>query len=248
MEIVRSLFVWLFSIIFVTILFPVTALIFIISYPFDNERAIVHWWLTFQGVVLCRCNLLWKIKVEGREKALNGETYVIISNHQSILDILLITSLRFRIRWISKIENFSVPILNWSMRMAKYIPVDRGNKESKEVMMEESIRTLKKGISIMMFPEGTRSKDGRIMDFKKGAFQMALNTGRPILPILIDGTGKVLPKKGIIFSGGYLLKIRLMDPVYPQSFSSSDPEELASFFRHKMKTALSEMHRETHNK
>jgi 1-acyl-sn-glycerol-3-phosphate acyltransferase len=241
MDIFRSLLFWFFSITFAILMFPLTVLIWLFSFPFDNERIPVHWWLTYQGVVLGRCNFLWKIKIEGREKARKGETYVIISNHQSILDILLITSLRCRLRWISKIENFRVPLLNWSMKMAKYIPVERGNPDSKIVMMEEAVRTLNKGISIMMFPEGTRSVDGNMMDFKKGAFQLAIMTGKPILPVIIEGTGKVLPKKGIIFSGGQLLKIKILDPVYPASFSTDDPEELASRFKKRMESALDEM-------
>jgi 1-acyl-sn-glycerol-3-phosphate acyltransferase len=244
MELLRSLFVWFFSVLFVILMFPLTFLIWSFNYPFDRECIIVHWWLNFQGIVLTRFNLLWKLKIEGREKAKKDETYVIISNHQSILDILLITCLRLRLRWISKIENFRIPILNWSMKMAKYIPIDRGNPESKAVMMEEAIRSLKQGISIMMFPEGTRSKDCTIQDFKKGAFEMALSTKKPILPVIIDGTGKVLPKKGIIFSGGYLLRVNVLDPVYPESFGITDPEELASKFRKIMETALNEMRRE----
>jgi 1-acyl-sn-glycerol-3-phosphate acyltransferase len=246
MDMIRSVFVWVTSILFIILMFPITIIIWLVSTPFDHEHITVHWWLNYQGVVLSRCNLLWKIKIEGREKAKKNETYVIISNHQSILDILLITCLRYRLRWISKIENFSIPLLSWSMRMARYIPIERGNPESKVIMMEESIRTLKQGISIMMFPEGTRSKDDRIMDFKKGAFQMAIITEKPVLPVIIDGTGKVLPKKGIIFSGGYLLTIKVLDPVYPQSFGTTDPEELASKFRKLMEVALNEMNNKPH--
>ena len=226
---------------FVILLFPFTLSIWLISLPFDREHLIVHWWLTFQGVVLCRCNLLWKIKTEGREIYKKGETYIIISNHQSILDILLITSLRFKLRWISKIENFKIPVLNWSMKMAGYIPIDRGNPDSKINMMEESLSSLKKGISIMMFPEGTRSKDDEIAAFKKGAFEMAIESGKPLLPIIIEGTGKVLPKKGIIFSGGYLLNIKILDPVYPTAFDTSDPEQLASKIRDLMVKKLAEL-------
>lgn len=241
MDIIRSLFVWICSVLFVILLFPVTFLIWLISLPFDKEHLLVHWWLTFQGIVLCRCNLLWKIKTEGRGKYKKGETYIIISNHQSILDILLITSLRFKLRWISKIENFRVPVLNWSMKMAGYIPIDRGNPESRVKMMEESLKSLNKGIPIMMFPEGTRSKDGSIATFKKGAFEMAIGAGIPLLPVIIDGTWKVLPKKGIIFSNGYLLNIKILDPVYPDAFGTSDPEQLASVIRDLMVTELNEL-------
>jgi 1-acyl-sn-glycerol-3-phosphate acyltransferase len=83
-----------------------------------------------------------------------------------------------------------LPVLGWYLRMADYITVNRGNKESKEEMMEKSYQCLKRGTSIMMFPEGTRSIDREIGFFKRGAFQLAIRTNRPILPLLIDGSVK----------------------------------------------------------
>ena len=87
--------------------------------------------------------------------------------------------------------------------MADYIIVDRGNEESKIEMLEKSYNCLKKGISIMIFPEGTRSADNEIGFFKRGAFQLALQANVPILPVLIDGTGDILPKHGLIFGSGH---------------------------------------------
>jgi 1-acyl-sn-glycerol-3-phosphate acyltransferase len=127
------------------------------------------------------------------------------------------------------------------MRMAKYIAVDRGNKESKAEMMEKSVESLRKGISIMMFPEGTRSRDGEIAPFKLGAFQLALMTDKSILPVIVDGTGGILPKHGLMFSSGNKLKIKVLDPVHPGTFGTADPEELASKFRSLMIDELKKM-------
>jgi 1-acyl-sn-glycerol-3-phosphate acyltransferase len=241
MDALMSLFVWIISIAFVIIMFPVTFVIWLLFWPFDYERAIVHWCLVLQGLVLSRLIPIWKIKIEGREKAQKNTTYVIISNHQSILDILILNCLRYRFIWISKIENYRVPIFGWYMRLAKYIAVDRGNKESKAEMLEKSVYCLKKGISIMIFPEGTRSTDREIGDFKLGAFQLALMTDKSILPVVIEGTGGVLPKHGLIFSRGHILKIKVLDPVHPGSFGTADPEELASKFRTLLSVELRKM-------
>jgi len=111
--------------------------------------------------------------------------------------------------------------------MADYITVDRGNEESKAEMLETSLRSLKKGVSIMIFPEGTRSPDKEIAFFKRGAFQLALQAEVPILPVLIDGTGDILPKHGLIFGSGYKIRIRVLDPVQPASFNTDNPEDLA---------------------
>ena len=170
---------------------------------------------------------IWKIKIEGREKAVKGTTYVIISNHQSLLDILMINCLRYKFKWISKIENFKVPIIGWYLRMADYIIVDRGNEDSKAEMLERSYKCLSKGISIMIFPEGTRSVNNEIGFFKRGAFQLAMQANVPVLPILIDGTGGILPKHGMVFGTGHKIRIRVLDPILPDSFDSDIPEALA---------------------
>jgi 1-acyl-sn-glycerol-3-phosphate acyltransferase len=209
------------------IMFPVTFLIWLLVLPFDHDRIVIHWLLVYQGLILSRIIPMMKIEIEGREKAVRGVTYVIISNHQSMIDILFLNSLRYRYKWISKIENMKVPVLGWYLRMADYITVNRGNEESKIEMLGKSYKCLKKGISIMIFPEGTRSKDKEIGFFKRGAFQLALEAGVPILPIVIDGTGGILPKHGFIFGNEYKIKIRVLDPVSPVSFGTGNAEELA---------------------
>ena len=234
MDTVISIFVWILGLSYAIILFPVSLIIWFLVYPFDHDRAVIHWWLVIQSNLLVRIVPLWKIRIEGREKAQKKTAYVIISNHQSILDILVMNCLKFGFRWISKIENYKVPIFGWYLRMAKYIAIDRGNKESKAEMLDKSALSLRKGISIMIFPEGTRSADREIGPFKLGAFQLALMADKPILPVLVDGTGGILPKKGLIFSGGHIIRIKILEPVNPGSFGTADPEELMTKFRSMM--------------
>jgi 1-acyl-sn-glycerol-3-phosphate acyltransferase len=231
MDTFRSLFTWIYGILFIVIMFPLTCLIWLVTYPFDKERKVVHSWLLFQGSFLARSCPIWTVSVEGREKISKQETYVIISNHQSILDILIINMLGNSFRWVSKAENARIPILGTSMKLARYIEFERGNKDSVIRMMDLARKTLEKNISIMMFPEGTRSSHGEPGMFKPGSFQLALDSGRPILPVILDGTGSVLPKKGHHFSGGHHLRLKVLDPVYPGSFGSDDPEVLAIRFR-----------------
>lgn len=244
MDILRSAGIWFVGIILIIVLFPVTLLVWLLTLPFDPARRITHAMLVFQGMVLAYAVPVWRIKMEGRKKADRKTTYVIISNHQSILDILLLNSLRYRYKWISKIENTKVPFVGWYLKMADYITVDRGNSESKEKMMTEALAVLKKGISLMIFPEGTRSPDSRIGFFKRGAFQLALTAGVPILPVLIEGTGGVLPKHGLIFGGFHRITIRVLDPVPPESFGTEDCDELAARFQIMMTDALSDLREE----
>ena len=243
MDILKSIAIWLVGITFIVVFFPVTFLVWLIVLPFDKNRTVTHWMLIYQAILISWLIPVWKIHVEGREKAVPGRTYVIISNHQSILDILIINCLRYRFKWISKIENMKRPILGWYLKMADYITVDRGDQESKEKMIEESYEYLKNNISIMLFPEGTRSPDREIKFFKRGAFQLAISADKPILPVLIDGTGGVLPKHGFIFGGFHNIIIRVLDPVDPSEFGTSDCDELALKFRVLMTDELNSLRR-----
>jgi len=227
MDILKSIIVWTIGICYVIVTFPLNLVLWVLSLPFDKERAIVHMFLTYESTILSFLIPIWKIHIEGREKAIKGTTYVIISNHQSILDILLLNRLRYNYKWISKIENFNVPFIGWYLKMAAYITVERGNEESKIGMLEKSYKCLQNGISIMIFPEGTRSLNNEIGFFKRGAFQLAMQANVPILPVLIDGTGGILPKHGLIFGSGHKIRIKVFDPINPADFGTDIPEELA---------------------
>ncbi len=234
MDIIKSVIFWFIGIIFLVGAFPVIFIAWLVTLPFDRERSVVHWILIYLAIIVSYSVPIWKIKIEGRKKAIPGTRYVIISNHQSILDILLLNCLRYRFKWISKIENMKMPFLGWYIRMADYITVNREDNESKEQMMVEAFNCLKKGISIMIFPEGTRSNDSELGFFKRGAFQLAISADTPILPVLIDGTGGVLPKHGLIFGGFHKIIIKVFDPVMPASFETDNCEELALKFREMM--------------
>lgn len=248
MDILKSIIVWLLGIAIMLVFFPITFIIWLLVLPFDKNRTVAHWLLVYLACAISYLVPIWRIHIEGREKAKPGTTYVIICNHQSILDILIIYCLRYRFKWISKIEVNSVPVLGWYLKMADYITVNRGDRESKDKMMAESYICLKKNISIMIFPEGTRSADNQISFFKRGAFQLAITTGNPILPVLMDGTGEVLPKHGIIFGGFHKIDIRVLDPVSPESFGTDDCDELAAKFQEMMKEELKKLRTERSSK
>jgi 1-acyl-sn-glycerol-3-phosphate acyltransferase len=241
MDIVKSLIVWIVGIFYLVILFPFTFLIWLLVLPFDRDRKVIHWILNYQSLIFTSVVPAWSAKSEGREKAVRKTTYVIISNHQSILDILFINSLRYSCKWISKIENYKIPFLGWYLQMAGYITVNRGDEESKIEMLDKSYRCLNRGISIMIFPEGTRSGDNEIGFFRRGAFQLAIQAKVPLLPIVLDGTGGILPKHGLVLGTGHHVKLRVLDPVLPESFGTDNPDELAQRMSDIMKANLNEM-------
>lgn len=245
MNVIKSLWVWLSSIVFIMLAFPVALLLWLISLLFDERRLMNNRWMVIQGIVLTRMSPFWKVITEGREKIDQNQAYVIVPNHQSLLDIVFFNMLRHRLRWVSKVEIFKVPLVGWEMRMVKYIELVRGNKSSVIKMMEECVRSLRDGISVVIFPEGTRSLTGAIGKFKTGAFQIAIKTDKPLLPVLIDGTGEIMPKKGgVIFRSRRVVRIRVLDPIFPGQFGTGNPEELAARVQALMVNAMDQLRSE----
>ena len=232
MNVLKSIAVWFIGLSFMIVMFPLTLIIWLLALPFDRERVVIHWILIYQSLFLAHLIPIWKIDIEGREKTVKGTTYVIISNHQSILDILLLNCLKYKFKWISKIENIKVPVLGWYLRMAGYITVNRGNEESKAEMFERSLNTLKRGISIMIFPEGTRSFNEKIQEFKSGVEIILKITQAPILPAVIQGNSKIFPKSRKIYS---LAALGTMNVIFGKIIS---PEEYLSYPRRKFMKAL----------
>lgn len=244
MNIIKSLWVWFSSIAFVLLAFPVSLILWLLALAFDRRRLMNNRWMVIQGIVLTKMSPFWKVITEGREKIDQKQAYIIVPTHQSMLDIVFFNMLRHRLRWVSKTEVFQVPVLGWEMKMVKYIELVRGNKSSVIRMMEKCVESLQDGISVVLFPEGTRSLTGAIGKFKTGAFQLAVKTDKPLLPVLIDGTGEILPKKGIIFGSRRTVRIRVLDPIFPGQFGTGDPEELAARVHSIMVAAMDEMRSE----
>src|SRR5256712_5695173 len=185
-----SLVFWLFLVASSIVLFPVAVLIWAVTAPFDRRRALLHRFTCFWASLYTWLNPAWRVRVEGRDRIRPDATYVIVANHQSLLDILVLFRLFVHFKWVSKIENFRVPFIGWNMWLNRYIKLRRGSRESVAHMMRACERTLARGSSIVMFPEGTRSRDGRLQPFKPGAFTIAQRTGVPILPIVVEGTAR----------------------------------------------------------
>ncbi len=223
----KSLIGWSVGIILLGLIFPFAFVLWLVSLPFDKNRRVIHTIINLNSFLIVHLIPLWKIKIEGKENVDKKRTYIIISNHQSILDILAINSLFFRFKWVSKIENLKVPVLGWYLRMADYIIIDRGNTDSRELLYNKANEFLRRGISIMMFPEGTRSLDCKIHAFKRGAFKLAIDNNVAILPILIDGTGGILPKKGKRIGSGHIIDLKVLDPIMPSDFGTTDCDKLA---------------------
>ena len=221
-----SLVFWTFLTTTSILLFPVAVVIWAVTAPFDRRRRLLHQFTCFWASLYTWFNPAWPVTIEGRERIDRETAYVMVANHLSLLDILVFFRLFTHFKWVSKIENFRIPWIGWNMRLNEYIPLKRGDKESIVQMLESCRETLAAGNSIMMFPEGTRSPDGRLQSFKPGAFEIAKDTGNPILPIVITGTANALPKRGFVLQGRHPIRVKVLDGIPYDAFSDESVEDL----------------------
>jgi 1-acyl-sn-glycerol-3-phosphate acyltransferase len=163
-----------------------------------------------------------------------------VANHQSLLDILVLFRLFVHFKWVSKIENFRVPCIGWNMSLNRYIKLRRGDRKSIERMMHLCERTLAAGSSVMMFPEGTRSPDGRLRAFKPGAFALAQRAGVPLLPIVVRGTAQALPKRGFVLRGRHAIHIQVLEEIPHLSFADTPVDVLSAQVRDRIAAELGE--------
>jgi 1-acyl-sn-glycerol-3-phosphate acyltransferase len=222
---------WVFMVISSIALFPVAFFIWAATVAFDRRLVLLHRFTCFWASLYTWLNPVWRVHIDGREKIAPGTAYVMVANHQSLLDILVLFRLFVHYKWVSKIENFRVPCVGWNMSLNRYIKLRRGDKESVAEMMTACERTLAEGNSIMMFPEGTRSPDGRLKAFKHGAFTLAQRMGVPILPIVVEGTSEALPKRGYVLQGRHAIRIRVLDAIPYVRFANESVEALTERVR-----------------
>jgi 1-acyl-sn-glycerol-3-phosphate acyltransferase len=222
---------WVFLVVSSILLYPIAVLIWATTVLFDKRLVLLHRFTCFWASLYSWLNPVWRVQVEGREKIDPNTAYVMVANHQSLLDILVLFRLFTHFKWVSKIENFRVPFIGWNMTMNRYIKLRRGDKESVDQMMAASEKTLAEGNSIMMFPEGTRSADGRLKAFKHGAFTLAKRVGTPILPIIVEGTAAALPKRGFVLQGRHAIRIRVLDAIPYARVASLSVEALTEHVR-----------------
>ncbi|HRS83731.1 MAG TPA: lysophospholipid acyltransferase family protein [Smithellaceae bacterium] len=212
-------------------LFLTALLLRVVTYPFDRRLRLLHLFTCFWASLYTWTMPAWRIRIEGREHVRKDVAYVIASNHQSQLDILVAFRLFFHYKWVSKIEIFRVPLIGWNMMLNRYIPLKRGDKQSIEQMLSQCAVHLAEGSSIFMFPEGTRSPDGEVKAFKPGAFQLAHQKKAPILPIVISGTNKALPKYSMNFTGVQKIYIKIFEEIPYDAFAHLSVQETAEMVR-----------------
>lgn len=236
-----SLLYYIFTLLQLTFFFLLSLLALIVLFPFDKPRRVIHelsraicmtWWYT---------PFTWRRTITGLEHIDKKQPYVIVINHNSMVDIVSLYFLPLNFRWVSKREVFRIPYIGQLLLIHGDIAIDRGRgADSMRRVVEDGKLWVSRGVSIAMFPEGTRSKDGEIHRFKQGAFALAKEAGVPILPVVMDGTTNVL-KPNKLFNWRHHLKVSVLEPISAAEVAEKSASELAEMSRTVMVERLAEM-------
>ena len=187
---------WTVAALLVLLGLPLQLLLWLVSRPFDPNLVLPGQFLRGVGVNFGRCYPGWKFRVEGVWPEGPGP-YVVVANHQSLLDIVLLSRMPREMKWVGKEELFKIPWIGWMLRLTGDIAVKRGDAESGGEAITKAKAYLARGMSVMIFPEGTRSRDARLLPYKSGAFRLAIEAGVPVLPVALRGTAAGLKKGGL---------------------------------------------------
>ncbi|QCQ22346.1 lysophospholipid acyltransferase family protein [Desulfoglaeba alkanexedens] len=195
------------------------------------------------------CGRLWgnlnlwaagvKVQLQGVENIEPGTTYILAANHQGWFDIFAILGkIPVQFRWLAKEELFRIPLFGHAMRSIGYIPIDRADRRKALESLATAAEQVRRGTSIVIFPEGTRSLDGVLQNFKKGGILLAIRSQQPILPISISGSHKILPKKGTIMIRPGTIRMTIGKPIPTRQLTVKDRDLLMERLREAIRMHL----------
>lgn len=222
------------------VILPMVAVIRLVTAPFDPGAYQAGRMFRRLAVLHQKLNPLWKFTVSGTVPSDPRRPYVVVANHESFVDILLISHVPMEMKWMSKSDFFKYPVIGWGLRMAGDIRLDRGDAKAAAKVLAEAQDRLDKRVSVMIFPEGTRSRDGELQEFKTGAARVAIKAGVPILPIAVVGTRDALVKSDWRFGRSHA-EARILDPIPTDGLTKNDARALTEQLRDTIADALSEM-------
>lgn len=231
----------IYTFIICTVMLLLSAVAFVVTIPFDKQRKVVHELSRALVYMFIMVPPLWKRRVEGLENIEKDKPYVVVINHQSMVDIMMLYLVPMTFRWVSKREVYRIPFIGRFLMLHGDITIDRkqGSKAMRKVM-EQGKMWLDRGVSVAMFPEGTRSKDGEIHRFKAGAFALAKDAGVAILPVIMDGSSTLIkPSKMMNWRNEFIIKV--LPAISAEQVAATEQSELMEQTQATMIEALAEL-------
>lgn len=234
---------YLFLVLLCTLFMILSAVALVLCAPFDRSRRVVHGLSRILVRIFFAIPPFWRQRVIGLEHIDRSKSYVIVLNHNTVIDIPTLYYLPLNFRWVSKREVYKVPFFGQYLFLHGDICINRGRAtEAMEQLLREGKLWLSRGASVAIFPEGTRSKDGEIHRFKAGAFLLAKEAGVAILPVVTEGTNTLIRPNGL-FNWGNRITIRVLPPVPAERVAAEDPHVLMQEVHDAMCSALEEIRR-----
>lgn len=237
---VLSVWAWLVLGVVIIVWTPLVAIVRLVTMPFDPAAYRAGYLFRKLTVVHEKLNPLWRFEVSGTMPDDPRNPYVVVANHESFVDILLISHLPFEMKWMSKSDFFRYPLVGWMMRLSRDIRLERGDKKSGVRALQECRARLEQNVSVMIFPEGTRSHSGELGEFKDGAFRIAIQAGVPILPLAVIGTRDALIKHDWRFGSSHA-EVRVLEPIPTDGLTKDDVADLRDRTRDAIVAALADL-------
>ena len=236
MNLVVSAGVWLVAIVLLLASLPVLAGVLLFRGRGDPGRRLAGRIFHGLGALVARLVPYWDFGVEGAARIEPGRGCVAVCNHESDADVFLVALLPHDLKWLSKVSIYRLPVMGWAMRLAGDVPVVRGDRESGAAALDSCRVWLERGVSVVIFPEGTRSRSLELLPFREGAFRLAVDTGAPILPLVLAGTREAMPPGSILFRPARA-RLKVLEPFETRGLGEADVPALADRVRARMAEA-----------
>lgn len=242
---IYSILAWITMLVTSVIITPFFLLVWVITFWWDRRRVAAHTMGTFWAWHYQSLIVFWKLSLEGRKKIPWNRPVVMVANHRSLVDILALYKVRRPFKWVSKAENFKLPFVGMVLSLTNSVSINRGSIRSGHQFISQAEQEMKKGSSVMIFPEGTRTKSREMNAFRDGAFVLAKKMECGIIPIVHCGTENAFNhgKNSWVLKGRARIRIRVLDEVPPGTVKSMTADELKDHVWNLMEEGLLELSR-----
>lgn len=242
-----SILAWTTMAITSVIITPVFLLVWLATFWWDRRRVAAHFMGTFWAWHYQSLIPYWKLHLEGREKIPWKRPVVLVANHRSLVDIVALYKLRRPFKWTSKTENFRLPFVGMVLSLTNSVRINRESLRSGLRFVSNAEKEMRKGSSIVIFPEGTRSKTREMRPFKEGAFLLARKMECGIIPIVHTGTENTFNKGSWVLKGRARIFIRVLDEIPAETVKQMDTRALMALTRQRMEEGLERLEKGNSN-
>jgi 1-acyl-sn-glycerol-3-phosphate acyltransferase len=238
-----STLLWVSYVAIVILWTPLVLVYRLVTFPWDPDRYRVGRLFHHSAAFAARINPFWTFRILNEVHPDGRKPYVVVVNHSSFTDVFLLATLPWEMKFLSKKSIFRIPLLGWQMTVAGDVPIVRGNRESTREAIRDLRERLDRRVSVLFFPEGTRSADGTLGQFREGAFRLAIEAGVEVLPLAILGAAGSLPKHSFVFQPA-TATLLVLTPEPTAGLSAADATRLGERVRDRIAEAI-RGHRET---